>query len=67
MSAIASDGMLQVHKFLKDADELLRSIDNLMQNRTNLDAGSDALPQLGSVQDMAHQLREKLALLTSNR
>jgi hypothetical protein len=67
MAIMANDGLIQVHKFLKDADALLGSIDNLIENRTNMDTGSEALPQLGTVEDMAHKLRERLALLSARR
>jgi len=61
---IVSDSSIQVHKFLKDADALLGSIDNLLRDKVHTNAGSDAVPQLGTMREMARRLRERLGLLT---
>ncbi len=61
---VPADEDLQIHKFLKDADEMLGTISNLELARADTEKTDVSIPQLGTVREMATRLREKLVRLT---
>jgi hypothetical protein len=64
MKVLEDDAPIKVHKFLKDCDALLGSVDSLLDRKVSTEMESHAIPKLGSVREMALRLRERLALLT---
>lgn len=65
--ATLSDQDVQVHKFLKDAEMMFGTIDNLELDQVNPERGSAALPNTGSVRETAQRLAKRLLQLSEDR